>query len=93
MGDDNQRNGQAIMSEVVMHPYREAVAEAKRELAIARTPEAEAMLEAILTAVQRYTDYLEQSGLFYTDPEDPDNMPIVVSEAPACGEGPHARRA
>jgi hypothetical protein len=44
MGDDNQRNGQAIMSEVVMHPYREAVAEAKRELAIARTPEAEAML-------------------------------------------------
>jgi hypothetical protein len=81
MGDDNQRNGQAIMSEVVMHPYREAVAEAKRELAIARTPEAEAMLEAILTAVQRYTDYLEQSGLFYTDPEDPDDMPIVVSEA------------
>jgi hypothetical protein len=61
------------MSEVVMYPYREAVAEAKRELAIARTPEAEAMLEAILTAVQRYADYLEQSGLFYTDTEDPDD--------------------
>jgi hypothetical protein len=70
------------MSEVAAHPYREAMAEAKRELAIVNTPEAEAMLEAILTAVQRYTDYLDQSGLFYKDdPEDPDDMPIEVSTA------------
>jgi hypothetical protein len=71
------------MSEVVVHPYQEAMVEAKRELAIARTPEAEAMLEAILTAIQHYTDYLDREGLFYNyeHPEDPDDMPIVVSEA------------
>lgn len=71
------------MSEVVVHPYQEAMVEAKRELAIARAPEAEAMLEAILTAIQHYTDYLDREGLFYKyeHPEDPDDMPIVVSEA------------
>src|SRR5271167_3335579 len=70
------------MSEVAAHPNREAMAEAERELAIINTPEATTLLEAILAAVQRYTDYLDQSGLFYKDdPEDPDDMPIEVSTA------------
>jgi hypothetical protein len=70
------------MSEVAKHPYREAMAEAERELAIKGTPEAKALEAAMVEAVWRYMDYLDQKDLFYKDdPEDPEDIPIEVSTA------------
>jgi hypothetical protein len=44
---------------------RVLMAEVKTERAIADTPEAEALQEAIFDAVRAYYEYLDRHGLFY----------------------------
>jgi hypothetical protein len=53
------------MGSVVDHPAKVLMAEVKVERDIADTPEAQALQEAIFTAVRAYYDYLDLNGLFY----------------------------
>jgi hypothetical protein len=53
------------MSNVVNHPAAALMTEAKKEREIADTTEAQALQEAIFTAVRAYYDYLDRNGLFY----------------------------
>lgn len=60
---------------VVQHPKRGLMTEAKIERELADSPEAQALQTAICLAVQAYADYLERHGIlweFGVDPEDPD---------------------
>jgi hypothetical protein len=53
------------MSNVVNHPATALMTEVKVERDIADTPEAQALQEAIFTAVRAYCDHLDRHGLFY----------------------------
>jgi hypothetical protein len=60
---------------VVPHPHRDLMAEAKHEREITDSPEAQALQDAIFTAVRAYSDFLDGHGLvweFGVDPHDPD---------------------
>ncbi len=53
------------MSAVVNHPAAALMAEVEAERAIADTPEAQALQNAIFDAVRAYYEYLDRHGLFY----------------------------
>jgi hypothetical protein len=53
------------MGTVVDHPAAALMAEVEAERAIADTPEAEALQDAIFHAVKAYYEYLDRHGLFY----------------------------
>jgi hypothetical protein len=54
--------------------------EAKFEREIAERPEAKVLQEAIIKAVQSYSDYLEGQGLIWEDGHDPD-FPRLKAQA------------
>jgi hypothetical protein len=53
------------MSNVIHHPAQNLMAEVAEEQAIADTPEAHALQEAICKAVGDYYDYLDRHNLLY----------------------------
>jgi hypothetical protein len=55
------------MSQVIDHPAAPLMAEVNAERAIADTPEAKALQDAIVEAVRAYYEYLDRHGLFYDD--------------------------
>jgi hypothetical protein len=55
---------------VVDHPAAALMTEVEAERAIADTPEAEALQEAICDAVRDYYEYLDRHGLFYDADRD-----------------------
>jgi hypothetical protein len=58
---------------IVQHPNRDLMAEAKHERSIVDSPEAEKLKGAIFDAVIAYSDFLEQQGLifeFFADLDD-----------------------
>jgi hypothetical protein len=58
------------MSNVVKHPAAAIMTEVEAEHAVAETPEAQALQEAICKAISAYWDYLERRGLIYDDKRD-----------------------
>ena len=61
------------MSDVVSHPHRDLMAEAKHERSVVDRPEAEKLKGAIFDAVNAYSDFLEQQGLIFEFSVDPDD--------------------
>ena len=60
---------------VVSHPHRDLVAEAKREREIADSAEGQVLQQAICKAVNAYSEFLEREGVIWeigVDPADPD---------------------
>ena len=57
---------------VVAHPHRELMAEARHERELADSPEAEVLQEAIDKSVRAYSEFLEQHGLIWDHNADPD---------------------
>ena len=57
---------------IVQHPHRDLMAEAKHERSIVDSPEAEKLKGAIFNAVIAYSDFLEQQGLIFEFSADPD---------------------
>jgi hypothetical protein len=68
---------------VIPHPKRALMTESKFEREIAESPEAKVLQEAIMKAVQAYSDYLEGQCLIWEyghDPDDPD-FPRLKAQA------------
>jgi hypothetical protein len=68
------------MTDVIPHPHRDLMAEAKHEREVADSPEAEKLKDAIVTAVAAYSDFLEQKGVIWDDDADPDDLPRLKVE-------------
>src|SRR5689334_3845745 len=68
---------------VISHPYRELMAEAKREREVAHSPEAQALISTICEAVQAYSDFLENQGVIWQDGVDPDDPDLPRLKARA----------
>ena len=67
---------------IVQHPHRDLMAEAKHERSIVDSLEAEKLKGAIFDAVIAYSDFLEEQGLvfeFSGDPDDPDFSGLKAS--------------
>src|SRR6476659_8662006 len=68
---------------VVSHPHRDLMAEAKREREIADSAEGQVLQQAICKAVNAYSEFLEREGViweFGVDPADP-NWPRMKAQA------------
>ena len=50
---------------VVLHPHRDLMAEAKREREVADSPEAQALQADIYKAVNAYSEFLEREGVIW----------------------------
>ena len=59
---------------IVQHPHRDLMAEAKHERRVVDSPEAEKLKGAIFDAVITYSDFLEEQGLVFEFSGDPDNF-------------------
>ena len=57
-------------SKIVAHPKRGLMIEANIEYELSHSPEAEALQEAIISAVRAYADFLENHGLIWEDGPD-----------------------
>ena len=66
------------MGNIVDHPAAALMAEVKAEHAVAEAPEAQALQEAIFSAVRAYYDYLDRHGVRY---ELTANINQAISEA------------
>ncbi len=58
------------MSIIAHHPLSALMTEVKSESAIADTPEAQVLQQAIYEAVEAYYNYLDRSGLIYDHDRD-----------------------
>jgi hypothetical protein len=67
------------MSNVVAHPHRELMVEAKREREIVDTPKARALQEAIFEAVEAYWKYLNDHGLIMEEDSSSDHYRVKAS--------------
>ena len=68
---------------VVSHPHRDLMAEAKREREVADSAEGQILQQAICKAVNAYSEFLEREGViwqFGVDPADP-NWPRMKAQA------------
>jgi hypothetical protein len=68
---------------VVSHPHRDLMAEAKREREVADSAEGQVLQQAICKAVNAYSEFLEREGViweFVVDPADP-NWPRMKAQA------------
>ena len=54
---------------IVQHPHRDLMAEAKHERGIVDSPEAEKLKGAIFDAVAAYSDFLEERGVIWGRPD------------------------
>ena len=52
---------------IVKHPHHDLLAEANREREVSESPEAEALLDALMDAARAYWDFLERNHLIYED--------------------------
>ena len=52
---------------VVQHPHRDLMAEAKYERSVVDSAEAEKLKDAIFDAVGAYSNFLERNGLVWED--------------------------
>ncbi len=68
---------------VVQHPRRGLMTEAKIERALADSPEAEVLKEVIYDAVDAYVKFLDRHGLIWEYGHDPDDpyFPRLKAEA------------
>jgi hypothetical protein len=70
------------MINVIPHPHRGLMAEAKHEREVADSLEAEKLKDAIFSAVAAYSEFLEQQGVIWDDDADPDDpIPRLKAEA------------
>jgi hypothetical protein len=53
------------MTDRIVHPYHDLMAEAKREREVADSPEGQALLDTIFKAVRAYSEFLERQGLIW----------------------------
>jgi hypothetical protein len=67
---------------IVEHPKRALMTEAKIERALSDSPEAEALQEDILRAVRAYVDFLDRHNRIWEDgSDDPDAPPRLKAQA------------
>ncbi len=52
---------------LVSHPYRDLMSEAKQEREVADSPEADALKDDIVRAIVAYSDYLDRNGLIWEE--------------------------
>ncbi len=69
------------VSDVISHPHRDLMVEAKREREIADSQEAQALQEAIYKAVAAYSDFLEDRGVIWEDGADSGDWPRLKAQA------------
>jgi hypothetical protein len=50
---------------IVKHPHHDLLAKANREREVSESPEAEALLDALMDAARAYWDFLERNHLIY----------------------------
>jgi hypothetical protein len=67
-------DGAVMPDNIVRHPHRDLMAEAKHERRVVDSPEAEKLKGAVFDAVITYSDFLEQQGLIFEFSADPDNF-------------------
>src|SRR5262249_36109003 len=65
---------------IVQHPHRDLMAEAKHERSIVDSAEAEKLQNAIFDAVIAYSDFLERNGLVW-ESGDLDDLPRLKASA------------
>ena len=58
---------------IVQHPHRDLMAEAKHERSVVDSPEAEKLKGALFDAGIAYSDFLKQQGLIFEFSADPDD--------------------
>jgi hypothetical protein len=64
---------------IVKHPHHDLLAEAKREREVAKSPEGQALRDALMDAAGAYWDFLERNHLIY---EDDTNVEYGAADAP-----------
>ena len=68
---------------IVKHPHHDLLAEAKREREVAKSPEGQALRDALMDAAGAYWDFLERNHLVYED--DRVKATALVVTVTLCG--------
>jgi hypothetical protein len=69
------------MHNVVQHPKRGLMTEAKIQRELINSPEADGLHEAIFKAIRAYVDFLDHHNMIWENGPDPNDLPRLKAKA------------